>query len=120
MSTVLNDTPIVGKCIILIYDETDCDDCIKKGFVIMNKLDTLKVANTFVITTTLNPGRHQLLYDYHKYVYVDKQDLIRKELKYITTPVLLLLDEHKQILHALFPGVSTEEENAEFIRRCNN
>jgi hypothetical protein len=70
ISSVLSDTIIVGKCILLIYDEMDCDDCVKKGFSIINRLDTLKASNIFVVTTSPNPGRNQLLNDYHKYIFV--------------------------------------------------
>ena len=120
ISIILSDTIFVGKCILLVYDEMDCDDCIKNGFNIINRLDTLRVPNTFVLTSTPNPGRHQLLYDYPKYVFVDKQDLVRKDLKYITTPILLVLDEHKRIQQILFPGVSSKKEEDIFIESCLN
>ncbi len=118
ISTVLDNMPVSGNSVLLVYNELDCGDCVKKGFSIINKLDSEMVPNTFVITTTPNPGRHQLLYDYPKYVYVDKQDLIRKDLKYVTTPILLVLNKHKQIQHVLFPGVAPEGDEYEFMKYC--
>ena len=118
ISIVLQDTIFVGRCVLLLYGETDCDNCVKKGFAIINKLDSLNIPNIFVLTPNNNPGRYQLLYDYHKYIYVDKQDLIRKDLKYITTPILIALDENKKVQQVLFPGISSESEDEIFIKNC--
>ncbi|GHV58942.1 hypothetical protein FACS1894182_12260 [Bacteroidia bacterium] len=117
ISIILSDTVFTGQCVLLIYDEMDCDDCVKKGFNLIHRLDSLTIPNTFIITTS-NPGRSQLLYDYPKYVFVDRQDLIRKDLKYVTTPVLLVLSEENQIRQVLFPGIATQREEEEFVDNC--
>lgn len=56
----------------------------------------------FVITTISNPAYYQKENNYFDYVYQDPKQMIRRELKYIPTPVLLLV-EGQTIREALFP-----------------
>ncbi len=120
LSKVL-DKASTKKCVILLYNETDCDDCIQKGFDIIKNLDAIPVDRAYIITSTPNPGRHQLLFDYPKLIFVDSHDLIRKELKFVHTPVLLVLNEQNQIQqNILFPGVATPWEEREFINYCRD
>ena len=45
---------------------------------------------------------NKLYFNYNEYVYADEKKLICQELKYIQTPVLLILNKHYKILFAHF------------------
>lgn len=70
-----------------------------------------------------NPSPYQRRNAYYEYIYSDSKDLIRKELKYAQTPVILLLDSSNYIKEYILPGLSTEKEINTFfhkIRDCFN
>ena len=63
-----------------------------------------------------NPTFYQKRNAYHEYVYSDSEDLIRKELKYVPTPILILLDSSNYIKDYILPGSSSNKETVSFIK----
>lgn len=49
---------------------------------------------------------------------MDDQDLIRKELKYAPTPMLLLLNKDKLVLDAFSPTDTLEKNYSSFLKAC--
>jgi hypothetical protein len=89
---------------IYLYMSSGCGNCIKKGFDLVNRIDST-FGKAFVKVICAGNGdvsSGKLYYDYNKFIYIDEKELIRKELKYIYTPVFLILDEHFKISFARF------------------
>lgn len=70
-----------------------------------------------VVSTMGNPSSYQKRNGYYEYVYSDAKDLIRKELKYVPTPILFSLDSSNNIKDYVLPGSSTEKEITSFINK---
>ena len=49
-------------------------------------------------------------------IYLDSKDLIRKELKYIQTPIVILFDSANYVQDYIFPNVSDSGEITSFIK----
>ena len=62
-----------------------------------------------------SPSLYQSRNEYFDFIYLDNDDLIRKELKYVQTPIILRLDSNRVILDYFFPNVSDEEEYKRFF-----
>ena len=67
-----------------------------------------------------SPSHAQIRNEYVEYVYNDVNDLIRKELKYIQTPIVISLDKNNVILDYIFPNVSDEDEYNRFLSFMDN
>ena len=59
-----------------------------------------------IISSMGSPTLYQLRNQYFEFVYSDTNDLIRKELKYVQTPIMIRVDSNRMILDYLFPNVS--------------
>lgn len=68
-----------------------------------------------VISTMGSPSSDQARNEYYEYVYLDPKDLIRKELKYVPTPIIFLLDSSNCIKDYILPNVSDNETTTSFI-----
>ena len=56
---------------------------------------------------------------YRGYIYKDEKDLIRKELKYAPTPMMLILDEENMIVDVcIFDFLLGEKESDDFLEKC--
>lgn len=110
--TILGDS-INAECkVILLYDGYDCETCIDVGYEMLKRIDDLAGRQkAYVITTSLNIGRDQAKNEYFNYVYYDEHDIIRKELKYIYTPVLLKLDSAVKVEEIFFPNYQRDLKN---------
>ena len=89
---------------IYLYSTSGCGNCIKKGFGLVHKIDST-LGKTFVKVICEGCGKvtnNKLYYNYNEYVYADEKKLICQELKYIHTPVFLILNKHYKILFAHF------------------
>lgn len=53
-------------------------------------------------------------------IYADSKDLIRKELKYVPTPIMLLLDSSNCVEKYILPNVSDDKEVALFIESLSD
>lgn len=95
-----------------MYDGYDCETCIDVGYEMLKRIDDLAVRQkAYVITTSLNIGRDQAKNEYFNYVYYDEHDIIRKELKYIYTPMLLKLDSTVKVEEIFFPNYQRDLKN---------
>ena len=90
--------------VAFLFSYHDCETCVDAGFYISKKLDALSNRQyVFSVASMLNPATYQERNKYYNYIYYDNKDLIRKELKYLPTPVMLLLDKNNTIKAAYFP-----------------
>ena len=121
VNTILfNGKAMVEKKILLIYTGFDCQSCVDKGYLI---LKTIRSHNEnqqiYIIATNANIGMDQDRNEYYDFIYNDSQELIRKELKFIYTPVILVLDRDNRIIHLNFPEThSNEHEMTEHINHA--
>lgn len=119
---ILDDSINLGNHILFLYNGFDCETCIEKGFMLAKTLDSLSGKQfVFIISTSANIGADQLRYDYFEYVYYDEHDLIRSELKYIYTPVLLYFDSLERIDEIYYSGYNNNyQDESLFIESCLN
>lgn len=95
----------------------DCGSCIDSGFSITKKIDSLYSDNKVIIISTMgSPSSFQQRNKYYEYIYIDSKDLIRKELKYVPTPIMLILDSSNCIKDYIFPNTSDDGEIVPFIK----
>ena len=56
---------------------------------------------------------------YRGYIYKDEIDLIRMELKYAPTPMMLILDEENRIVDVcIFDFLLGEKDSDDFLEKC--
>ena len=107
------------KKILLVYTGFDCQSCVDRGFQVLKKLRSENNSHkVFVISTNANIGLDQARNEYYDFVYSDSQELIRMELNFIYTPVILVLDKDNVIIHLNFPKTNSDER--EMIKQINN
>jgi len=114
INTILGDSINLKSKFIFLYNGSDCETCLKKGFYLINLLDSIaKSQVVYIITSSPSIGTDQIRYGYKDYVYYDEHDLIRRKLKYIFTPVFLFLDSSNRIQYVLYPSykMGLKEEN---------
>jgi hypothetical protein len=92
------------NCFIYIFSFYDCTNCVDAGFYYCKALDAAVGRHiAFPIATLTSPSYYQERTNYAEYVYYDKEDVLRKELKFIPTPTLLLLDKDRTIHSCFMP-----------------
>lgn len=95
---------IFGNKVLFLFNFHDCDPCVDAGFHTMKKIDeTNGNPCVYPIVSMANPAVYQMRNEYYDYIYSDDKDLIRKELKFIPTPVMLLMDSENKIIEVYFP-----------------
>jgi len=112
IDTILFDGKKVNESkIILIYTGYDCQSCVDKGYLIL-KIIRSQNANqkVFIISSNANIGRDQERNEYYDFIYNDKRELLRQELKFVYTPVILVLDKDNCILQINFPETNSNEQ----------
>jgi hypothetical protein len=96
---------------VLIYSGEDCNTCIRKGYKIIKELKkSYSHIGTFIISSNSSIGTDQLVYDYHNYIYDDDKGLVRKEINYLPTPAIFLIDANCVIKNVYFP-ISYEDSD---------
>jgi len=113
INEILSDrNTIDDKKILLIYTGFDCQSCVDKGYLILKSIksqdDNQKI---FIISTNANIGGDQERNEFYDFVFNDKQELIRTELKFIYTPVIIVLDKENRIVYLDFPKTNTKEQD---------
>lgn len=107
--------------VVFVFNYYDCGNCVDLGFSVTKEIDSLyherKVA---VISTVGSSSFYQKRNAYYEYVYADSKDLIRKELKYIPTPIMILMDSLNTIRNYILPGTSDKKEIISFIESVEN
>lgn len=105
--------------VLFIFNYHDCGSCVNAGFHIIQKIDNmLGTQVAFAVASMVNPSDYQQQNDYYNYVYYDEKDIIRRELKYIPTPVLLLIDHDNTILDVFFPKKNSMVYSDSFVKLC--
>lgn len=99
--------------IILVYSGMDCGSCVSKGFGIIKKLRNLnKDLPISTVSISSNRGNDQILNNYHNYIYDDSKDLIRRELNFIYTPCIIILNHQKIINEIIFINSQSIDVNS--------
>lgn len=115
IKNIVGESSNISNKFMLIYNGFDCRSCINSGYRMVNKIDSLAgLQMCYVIATSTSVARDQLDNNYINFVFYDEHDLIRRELKYIYTPVILKLNSNNIISDLYFPGKNgnpTVEEN---------
>lgn len=114
INRIIGDSIDLRSRLLFLYNSNDCETCVQKGFHLTYVLDSIaKKQVVFVITSSANIGSDQIRYGYKNYVYYDEHDFLRSKLKYIYTPVFLLLDSLEIISDAFYPkyNIDTQNEN---------
>lgn len=102
--------------VVFLFNFYDCGSCIDSGFQLVKRMDELYERKFVPIISSMgSPALYQSRNQYFEYIYSDNNDLIRKELKYVQTPVFLRLDSNRVILDYFFPNISDEEEYVRFF-----
>lgn len=96
-----------AHCVLLIYHGMDCGSCLDAGFASLGRLRNERVP-CVVVAIDANVSEVQQRYGYYDYIYTDRGDWLRRELKYVNTPILLLLDDSLQIVDMYKPASGTE------------
>lgn len=105
IGAIIGDSVNLSNKVVLLYDGFDCETCIDLGYEMSKRIDEKAGKRlVYVITTSLRIDRDQSKNSYKNYVFSDEHDIIRKELKYIYTPVLLKMDSLVKIIDVYFPN----------------
>lgn len=104
--------------VVFLFNYYDCSSCIDLGFTLTKKIDSLyNLKKVTIVSIMGSPSSYQRRNAYYEYIYSDSKDLIRKELKYAQTPIILLLDSSNYIKEYILPGLSTEKEINTFFHK---
>lgn len=102
--------------IVFLYNFYDCGSCVDSGYQLVKRIDEFyKRKYVPIISSMGSPTLYQSRNQYFDFVYSDTNDLIRKELKYVQTPIMIRVDSNRIVLDYLFPNVSDENEYARFL-----
>ena len=102
---------------VFLFNYYDCGSCVDAGFLITKRIDSLYGGQrVYIVSTMGDPLYYQKRNSYDYYVYLDSKDLIRKELKYIQTPIVILFDSANYVQDYIFPNVSDSGEITSFIK----
>ena len=122
---ILSLDSVVGeteKCVIVyIFNYYDCETCIEKGFEIVNLIDNSKKREYVKVIVSMfhEVTSTQKRNSYRGFIYKDKNDLIRKELRYIPTPVMIIVDNNCRIRDACIFEISQDKKQLDdFIKKC--
>lgn len=119
--SILDSTGEISNKTVFLYNGFDCVTCIDIGYEMTKKIDSaLNFQGVYIISTSSNVGNDQLRNNYENYVYVDENDMIRKELKFIYTPVFLSFDINEKVDNVFFPVSNNRniKEEEIFIKSC--
>jgi len=108
LQNVLGDSVYKSKyqLIIFLYSGFDCGTCVLKGLAQSATIDSIlskHKSRVFVIASNTNYGVDQLNSGYHKYIFNDVHESIRKELKYLYTPIFIQLNGDRTVESIYFP-----------------
>ena len=101
------------RYLILLCSPYDCSPCLDKAFDILNQINKSPISNKkWVVCILDEPSSLQRQYNYFDYVLFDSDDVIRKDLKFVPTPVFLVADIDNTVLICHSP---TQEDNSQEI-----
>ncbi len=92
--------------VILYYNGADCFTCIERSFQLLNELEKQLRINILVVGANSNFSNEQINFDYYDFIYYDEKEQIRRELRFVPTPVMFVIDVDYIIEKACFPHYS--------------
>lgn len=104
--------------VVLLFNYYDCGSCVDSAFTITKKIDSIcGKQRVFIVSTMGDSFYYQNRNSYYEYIYTDQKDLIRKELKYVQTPILFQVNSINVITDYILPNVTDYEESSLFIHK---
>lgn len=97
--------------IMLLYNGQDCGSCVKKGLEIVNKIEKETSLKSIVISSQSNFANDRVQLGYDGFIYEDREDILRKELDYCYTPIILIIGKDNKILAVHFPKANDKIDN---------
>ena len=98
--------------ILFLYTGFDCQSCIDKGYEIIKKIELLALnCEIYIISSHSNIGRDQERNEYYNYIYNDENELIRRELKFVVTPMILVLNNENIVTKFIFPTTNSDSKH---------
>jgi hypothetical protein len=109
---ILSDSLPDGKdFIVLYYDGRDCSSCIDIGFNLIKRVKNFnRSVCCFVIANNARISQDQFNNSYKNYVFNDEFELIRKQLNFIYSPVVLRINKDLLIENIWFINNGLNEE----------
>lgn len=93
-----------NKLFVYVFNYYDCQPCIEAGMYYVKQLDSIIGASGVIaVASMVDPAPYQAKADYFEYLYVDIEDKLRKELKFIPTPQLMLINKNREIILSFMP-----------------
>ena len=93
-----------SKIFVYLFNFHDCQPCVTAGLHYAKQLDSLLNSDAVVCSASMvDPAPYQADAGYFKYIYFDADDHIRRELKFVPTPPLLLINKDRKIVSAFMP-----------------
>lgn len=93
-----------SKMFVFLFNYYDCQSCVVAGLRYAKQLDSLLDQRSVVcIASMVDSAPYQAIAEYYDYIYFDADDKIRKELKFVPTPQMLLIDKNRRIISAFMP-----------------
>lgn len=84
--------------VFMICSVFDCGPCLNSAFVELKILDNLLFPSSVQVVGVLSdPTPLQTRFGYYDYIVYDADDVIRRHLKYIPTPVFIVVDKNGQV-----------------------
>lgn len=97
------------RYLVLLCSPYDCAPCLDKAFETLNIIDGSGIRNRrWVVSVLDEPSSLHRQYNYLDYILFDGNDMIRKTLKYILTPVFLIINADNVVESYHFP---TQEDD---------
>lgn len=98
------------RYLVLLCSPYDCKPCLDKAFNILNQINNANISNMkWVVSVLDEPSSIQRQYNYLDYIMFDSDDVIRKALKFIPTPIFLIADIDNKVLICHSP---TQQDNS--------
>gem|GEM_PF-4978334 len=93
-----------GKKIVFLFSFYDCEDCVDAGFVITKYIDELNNGKIVeAIACLVDPKNYQKRNEYFEYIHFDDSDEIRRELKFVPTPLIIVTTPESEVVKAFMP-----------------
>ena len=100
-----------SKMFVLLFNYYDCQPCVVAGLHYARQLDSILKRQVVVcIASMVDSAPYQAAAEYYKYIYFDADDKIRRELKFIPTPQLLLINKNRKIISAFMPRDTVNQD----------
>lgn len=89
--------------IVMVYNGFDCESCIKKAIEYLINVKRVEEKEFYIIASNTSANSDQVKFNLENYIFYDSTDSIRRELKFIPTPIILFLNKKYEVLDVYFP-----------------